>query len=82
VRKLLLVPLLAACGGGWTDGDTKSATDSVRVQARIEQLCSDAGKCDPPSVRALERSALCGTSSMLSRHGQVVPEAGVTCQAP
>ncbi len=74
------LPLLAGCGGGWTAADTQSATDNVHAQMLIEQMCADAGACVPSQVRALERAALCGNSSMLARHGQAVPEAGVQCQ--
>lgn len=72
-----------ACGGnGWTPADTAGATQTVRAEALIEQMCADAGACVPAQVRALERAALCNSESMLFRHGATVPEAGVTCQAP
>ena len=73
----------AACGGGWVDADTKSATDAVHIEATALELCEDdGGPCKPSQVRALERAAMCANESMLARHGKGVPEAGVQCQAP
>jgi len=80
-----VVAFLHGCGGNrWEDSDTKSATNSVRAQIMIETICGpgseDAGTCKPSQVRALERMALCTNSSMLYRHGQDVPDAGIHCQ--
>ncbi len=82
-KKLALVLPLVACGG-WADADTKSATDSVRAQLMIEQICADtdAATCSPAQVRALERVSYCGNASMLFRHGQSVPDGGIACQPP
>ena len=77
---LALSPILG-CGGAWSDSDTKSATDAVHVQVMVEQICGDDAGCKPSQVRALERASLCANSSMLARHGQAVPDSGVTCQA-
>jgi hypothetical protein len=76
-----LIVGLSGCGGGWADTDTKAATDAVHVQAMIEEICApDAGECKASQVRALERVAYCMNASMLYRHGQAVPEAGIPCQ--
>lgn len=69
------------CGGGWADADTKAATDAVHIEATALALCEDdGGPCKPSQVRALERASLCANSSMLARHGQLVPDAGISCQ--
>lgn len=80
-----IVALSSGCGGNrWEAADTKAATNSVRAQIMIETICGpeseDAGTCKPSQVRALERMALCTDSSMLYRHGQAVPDAGIQCQ--
>jgi hypothetical protein len=81
-RMIVISLLLVGCGGGWADADTKSATDAVRAQMAIESICADddAGTCKPSQIRALERMAYCANASMLFRHGQAVPDAGIQCQ--
>jgi hypothetical protein len=75
-----LLFLVAACGGGWSIADTKSATDSARAQMMVETICTDGGECKPSQVRALERMAFCNTESMLARHGQAIRDGGIQCQ--
>jgi hypothetical protein len=83
-----LLYLLAQCGcGGWADADVKAATDTVRLESMALSLCGgggggDGGSCAPGQVRALERAAYCLNASQLVRHGDEVPDAGVSCQAP
>jgi len=81
-RVIAAALFLAGCGGGWADADTKSATDAARAQMAIESICADddGGTCKPSQVRALERMAFCANASMLFRHGQPVPDAGIQCQ--
>lgn len=79
---LAVAVLSAACGGSsWTQDDANNAAANVRAQLLVEQMCSDAGKCDPPQVRALERAALCGSESQLYRHKLPVPDGGPSCQS-
>jgi hypothetical protein len=74
--------LIAACGGAsWSIDDANNAAANVRAQLLIEQMCEDAGACVPEQVRALERSALCGSESMLYRHKLPVPDGGPACPA-
>lgn len=85
--RLWLLGLLASygcgCGGGWADSDTKSATDAVRAQMMIESICGgEGGACNPAQVRALERVSYCSSESMLFRHGQSLPDGGITCPPP
>lgn len=82
MRYLAVLLLLAACGPGWADADTRSASDAVHAEMMVERLCADGGACVPTQVRALERATLCANEAMLYRHGAAVPEAGVACQAP
>jgi hypothetical protein len=43
-------------------------------------LCSsEAMQCDAAQVRAVERAAYCANASMLSRHGEPPPDAGISC---
>lgn len=83
---LFVSSALLSCGGpAWTAADTKSATDAVHLEIAAEEVCAesalDAGACTPAMVRAVQRAALCSTSSMLYRHGAEVPDAGFACQA-
>jgi len=69
------------CGGGWSTADTSAATNAARASTALETLCTaDSGPCLASQVRALERASYCANASMLSRHGQPVPDAGITCQ--
>jgi hypothetical protein len=71
---------ITACGGGWSAADTSAATNAARAETALEVLCgADAGPCLPSQVRALERASYCANASMLSRHGQAVPDAGIAC---
>lgn len=73
--------LLVGCGGGFSDADGKSTTDSARAQAMALSLCaSDAGACPASQVRALERASFCASASILFRHDLPPVDAGVTCQ--
>ena len=71
---------LVACGGGWSDADTKSATDAVRAQLLVQNICAPDAGCPPAQVRALERASLCSNESMLFRHGHAVPDGGPECR--
>ncbi len=81
MKKIALLPFVFACSS-WSDSDTKSATDAVRAQLAIEQICAtdDAGTCNSGQVRALERVSYCSNASMLFRHGQTAPDGGFACQ--
>lgn len=84
VLRLVVAGALAGCGGSWTSTDAQNATDSANLQLQMETICGreDAGPtCQPAAVRALERASYCATSSMLSRHGATLPDAGIACQA-
>lgn len=73
---------LEGCGGGWSDADTKSASDAAHAQLAVEQICSlDDAECKPSQVRALERMSYCANASMLAHHGIDPPKGSITCQA-
>jgi hypothetical protein len=75
--------LLSGCGGGWSDSDTKSATDAVNVEHAAYAFCSDdGGMCMASRVRAMQRAAICANSSMLFRHDQPVPKTDISCSRP
>jgi hypothetical protein len=78
---LLFAIAATGCGGGWTDKDTTSLQDSVRDQAAGLELCGgDAGACNAGQVRALDRATYCTLAATLFRHGQTIPDGGVSCQ--
>jgi hypothetical protein len=71
------------CGGGWASSDTKSATDIVHESMAQLSLCADdAGTCNASQIRATARADVCAASSMLFRHDQALPDAGVQCAPP
>lgn len=78
---ILVAALGACCGGAWADADGKSAYNAAQLEALGLALCAadDAG-CEAPQVRALDRAAFCANASMLARHGEDVPDAGVACR--
>ncbi len=81
MKTLPVILLATACGGGFSDADTKSATEAVRAEAMIERLCAPGAACEASQVRALERATMCANASMLARHGKPVPDlGGVACQ--
>jgi hypothetical protein len=73
-----VAPLLA-CGGGWTEADTRSATDAVHAEQLAVEACSGDAGCPAGQVRALQTGALASNCSMLFHHGQSVPDAGASC---
>lgn len=79
---LAIAPLaLAGCGASWTDSDAQNATDIANGAASLEAVCDrDGGPCPGGAVRAMERGTYCAASSMLSRHGEAVPDAGIVCK--
>ena len=88
MRTLTAITLLTAlvgCGGAkWTPADDTNATASANLQLQMEVICGreDAGAtCQPAAVRAMERASYCATRSMLLRHGNDLPDAGIACQA-
>ena len=80
--RMLPAILLVACGGGWSDADTKAATNATKMELLVEARCGadDASTCDPASVRALERAAYCANASMLYRHDAGAKDAAIECQ--
>jgi hypothetical protein len=77
-RALVTLLLVAACGGEkWLPSDETAATNAVRLEVRVEELCTaDAGPCTPSMVRALTLPAICDHASMLAHHGDPVPDLG------
>ena len=76
------------CGGGFSDIDTRIATDSVLSAAAVEELCArgtdggaEAGACEPSQVRAMTRETLCGAEALLVHHGKPLPDAGAAANA-
>lgn len=72
---------LVACGGSakeWTPKDNDNATDIVQASAALEAICDrDGGVCDPRSVRSIESGICKAGASMLFRHNQPIPDAGM-----
>lgn len=81
LRLWICLAFVCGCSPGWSDADTKSATDAIHAELMVESICSDGGDCKPAQVRALERAVLCANSAMLFRHGAAVPDPrGIKCQ--
>lgn len=87
MKKLVALLLLLSCGGNnnnaWVQADYDRISNGVRAQSVIYgTICSppdDAGTCVPGQVRQLSRDTLCDLESILTTHGQAVPEGGVPC---
>ena len=81
-----VVVALAAvsCGGSaadkWTPKDTEGAGGLASMAISLEGMCDrDGGLCDPRAIRSVESGGYCAAASMLYRHNQQVPEAGIGC---
>jgi hypothetical protein len=75
--------LLAGCSRAakWTPDDATNATDIANAAASLEAVCDrDGGPCPGGSVRAINRGIECAVGSMLQRHGEAVPDAGIACR--
>jgi hypothetical protein len=85
VRALVLVVLLAGCGGesrgSWNPSDVRKLAQADKAVTSMLSLCQeDAGTCVASQVRALGNLAQCKVSSVLNAHGSVIPEdAGGGC---
>ena len=85
---MMAVGLVAVgCGGSaadkWTPKDTTNAGDINAAAISLEGMCDrDGGLCDPRAVRSVESGVYCAAASMLYRHNQPVPEAGIGCPKP
>jgi hypothetical protein len=79
--------ILFGCAPGWKASDTKAATNAALASKSLEAMCSGGASgvanpdCLPSRVRALERMSYCANASMLQRHGQPIPDAGIACEA-
>lgn len=78
---VLVLPFaICACGPSWTDMDAQNAKDIANGAASLEAVCArDGGPCPGGAVRAMERGTFCASTSMLVRHGEAVPDAGIAC---
>ena len=79
---VVVVGLLFGCGGAkWTADDATNATDIANAAASLEAVCErDGGMCPGSSVRAVNRGIECAVGSMLYRHAEAVPDAGIVCR--
>lgn len=80
MRAFALLLVLAGCGGSWTAADAQNATDIANGALSLEQVCDrDGGPCPGAAVRSMERGTFCSAGSLLSRHGEHVPDGGPGC---
>lgn len=85
--KEIALLLLIGCGGNsndaWVQADYNRISNGVRAQSMVySTICSppdDAGTCVPGQVRQLSRDTVCDLESILTTHGQPVPEGGIAC---
>ena len=72
--------VLFGCGGSWAAQDATNAQDIANGALSLEQVCDrDGGPCPAAAVRAMERGTYCAAASMLYRHKEAIPDAGVAC---